>query len=76
MTEERGLTVYDVNALQNARKVIMQKPEESMRYLVGNAPTLEKGLLALVLSALLENTRQHNEIVKFALAVTEYLKKT
>jgi len=71
-----GLTLHEENALRQAKQVITRNPDGALRYLAGNAPNIDKALLCLVLSALLEHTRQHNEITRFALAVTEFVKKT
>lgn len=68
-----GLNMYEVNALQAARKVLTSKPDEALRYLAGDNPPT-KALVALALSANLEVAKQELAGMQLTIALCEFLK--
>ena len=69
-----GLTIYEGQALREARDLMRKKPEDVLRYLAGPTnDTPKKALLAIALSAVLEATKQHHEMLKLSTAVMKFI---
>lgn len=69
-----GLTIYEGQALREARDLLRKKPEDALKYLAGSAnDTPKKALLAIALSAVLEATKQHHEMLKLSTAVMKFI---
>lgn len=75
MSTTQGLTVYEANALRAARELLMRKPEAVIRYLTGGGEEGNRGLVALILSAHLEKSRQYHDHQKFMVEVLQFLTK-
>ena len=68
-----GLTIYEVDALREARKLLIRKPEQVMRYLSGQVGNDNKGLLALALSAQLNHSKMQLASMGLCKAVADHI---
>jgi hypothetical protein len=75
MESTTGWTIFERETLLKARELLMRKPE-LIKVFVGNAPTIEKGAIVLVLSALLERgAKQQKGFLEMAVEITKQLKE-
>lgn len=81
MTEEKKpvapmppeLMYQERAALLEVRKLIMRKPDAVIAFLVGNNQPPSRALIALALSAQLEEAKRHHESLKVTTALCRYL---
>lgn len=73
-----GLTTMDADVLKRAREVIRRKPEDALKYLTGADPentiAVNRAMMALALSAMLDEAKARLATMHVANAVAEFVK--